>query len=85
MRAWPSASKRAASALASVGQPDDVLPVLRQALRHDNEWVRLAAINVLDRMGDKARPALEDFRKALKDTNQYVVRVAQHAVRALEK
>jgi uncharacterized sulfatase len=81
----PSVRIAAADALFRLGKPDEALPVLREALKSKNEWVRLAAINVLDRMGEKARPALEDFRKSLKDSNQYVVRVAEHAVRALEK
>lgn len=87
LRNDPNASVRVAvaDALARAGQPELALPMLRAELKSDNEYLRLAALNVLDRMGDKARPALADFRTALKDANQYVVRVAEHAVQTLEK
>ncbi|MBI5396670.1 MAG: hypothetical protein HZA91_15360, partial [Verrucomicrobia bacterium] len=40
------------------------LPVLTKALEHDAPLVRLAAINVLDRFGPKAKPALPAIRAA---------------------
>jgi hypothetical protein len=45
-----------------------------------NEWVRLQAINVLDRLDGAARPALSALKSALSDPNSYVVRVAEHAL-----
>jgi HEAT repeat protein len=75
----------AAEALFHQGKGEDGLPVLREAMKSNNAFVRLAAINVLDRMGEKAKPALEEIRTAMKDSNQYVVRVATHALKRLEK
>lgn len=75
----------AADALCRQGQPEKALLVLTRALDDDNEWVRLQAINVLDRLDQSARPALPAMKKALKDRNNYVVRVAQHAVKDLER
>jgi N-sulfoglucosamine sulfohydrolase len=70
----------AADGLCRLGQTADALPVLGKNLQDDNEWVRLAAIQVLDRLDEQARPALPLLEKARKDKNQYVVRVAEHAV-----
>jgi uncharacterized sulfatase len=74
----------AADALAQLGESEPALPVLRQALKHDNEWVRHAAIQGLDRMGKTARPALDDIKTATSDSNDFVKRVARHALKQLE-
>ncbi|HUW60280.1 MAG TPA: sulfatase-like hydrolase/transferase, partial [Candidatus Bathyarchaeia archaeon] len=63
--------------------PDNALPVLIQELQNPDEWVRLQAANELDPLGQAAKPALDIFRKLVDDPNQYVVRVAQHAVTTL--
>lgn len=75
----------AADSLCRLDQHADALPVLIEGLKHDNEWVRLAAVNVLDRLGDKARPALPQIKAAVKDSNPYVVRVVHHALKELDK
>jgi arylsulfatase A-like enzyme len=72
----------AADALCRQGCYDEAVPTLAAAMEDRNEWVRLQAINVLDRIDGHARPALPAVRKALQDANGYVVRVAQHAVEA---
>ncbi|RUL87074.1 DUF229 domain-containing protein [Tautonia sociabilis] len=74
----------AADALARLGRDDSALPPLINALASDNDWVRLLAINVLDRLDERASPAEAALRTALKDPNDYVVRVAEHAVEAFE-
>jgi uncharacterized sulfatase len=81
----PTVRLAAAEGLFRLGVDIDVLPVLQAGLKDDNEWVRLHAINVLDRMGERARPALADIRAAAKDSNQYVVRVVDHARKGLER
>jgi uncharacterized sulfatase len=74
----------AADALCRRGNYDTTLPVLRQGLQDKNEWVRLAAANVLDRINGHARPALAEIEQARKDSNQYVVRVAEHTLKSLK-
>lgn len=72
----------AAEALCRTGETASGVPVLTQSLRDSNEWVRLAAVNALDRLG-KPNDEVRDALKAVaKDKNQYVVRVAEHALAA---
>jgi len=74
----------AARALCRMGAETKGLPVLISELRSRHEWVRLHAAIVLDSIGDKARPAIDALRAALKDTdNKYVVRVANHALNVM--
>ena len=54
----------AAEALCGLGHAGDVMPVLTAGLSHPTPYVRLRAINVLDRLGEKARPALPAIRAA---------------------
>ena len=54
----------AAEALCNLGHVDDMLPVLTDGLKHATPYVRLRAINALDRLGQKARPALPAIRAA---------------------
>ena len=75
----------AAEALARLGQADQALPVLVAALGHEDPWVRLYAVNVLDRLGPQARPALESLTGGQADRNEYVRRVVEHAVGRLRK
>jgi uncharacterized sulfatase len=53
-----------AEALANLGHDQAALPVLIEALRHESPFVRLAALNVLDRMGPRAAPAIPAIEKA---------------------
>lgn len=59
--------------------------VLSAALDDSDEWTRLAAAQALDELGEMARPALPKLREILqrKGENNYVLRVANHAVNLL--
>jgi HEAT repeat protein len=76
----PSVQVAAAEALCGFGRLDDALPVLTRALKHESEWVRLAAVNVLDRLGPKADPA-KPAMKEMTEKNEYVKRVLEHALK----
>jgi hypothetical protein len=52
----------------------------REGGHESDRWVRLRAINVLDRLDEDARPALPSLKAAIDDPNSYVVRVAEHAL-----
>jgi len=54
----------AASALCNLRQYQTALPVLIDALRHPTPFVRLRALNVLDRIGPHARPAIDAIKHA---------------------
>jgi len=74
----------AAYSLCKIDKATNALPVLIRELQSEEEWVRLHAAIALDRIGEKARPAIPVLRQALKDThNKYVVRVANHALNVL--
>jgi HEAT repeat protein len=73
----------AADALCRIGEYDQAVPLLAQRLDDPQEWVRLYAINALDRLDEKARDVLPRMQKSLQDKNQYVVRVAEHALQEL--
>jgi uncharacterized sulfatase len=82
----PSVQVAAADALCYCrSSRDKAVPALATALKHESPWVRLHAAQVLDRIGEEARPVLETLNKATADSNEYVVRVARHAVAELEK
>ncbi|MFQ6133472.1 MAG: sulfatase-like hydrolase/transferase [Armatimonadota bacterium] len=75
----------AARALCNMGLDDQGVPVLINELKGPNDWARLAAVDVLDNLGERGRPALEVLRQDAKnDKNRYVVRVVEHALRVLE-
>ncbi|MBL8178783.1 MAG: sulfatase-like hydrolase/transferase [Bryobacterales bacterium] len=61
------------------------IPVLVKELSHPDPWTRLAAAQALDELGEQARPALDALRKAVRDENRYVARVANHAVNVLTR
>ncbi len=54
----------AAEAIGQLGDAATALPVLVESLRHDEPLVRLAALNVLDRLGPSAAPAASAIRAA---------------------
>ena len=62
--ASPNVRVAAAEAMAHLGHTADALEVLQAALAHETPFIRLRALNVLDRMGEAARPALEAMKKA---------------------
>jgi len=75
----------AARALAMMNKTALALPVLEVGLQHEDEWVRLNASQVLDEMGEQARPSIPALQGVMKDPNKYVVRVANHAINVLLK
>lgn len=76
----PSANVRiaAAESLAKWDNPEKPLQVLKKALDHENPRARLHAANVLDRLGDTARPLLEDFRRKYRENSPFVSRVMKY-------
>jgi arylsulfatase A-like enzyme len=76
----PDVQIAAADALCRIGRIEEALPVLGRALKHENEWARLRAANVLDGLGPKAAPVEAELRAAAKDRNNYVQRVIEHAL-----
>jgi uncharacterized sulfatase len=60
----PNVRIAAAEALCQLGDIDRALPVLIEGLRHETPFIRLRAMNVLDGLGEAARPALPAMREA---------------------
>ncbi len=79
----PAVRFAAARAICKANQTDAGLAVLTNGLKHDNDWVRLLAAQVLDEMGEQARPTIGDLQGVMQDENKYVVRVANHALNLL--
>ena len=78
----------AAESLCRIDQSTEAIPVLIDAFAHESPWVRLQAANALDRIGEKARPALDVIRKAAADPakdNMMVRWVAAHTLRHLNQ
>jgi HEAT repeat protein len=73
----------AAEALCKQDRHTEALPVLIEALKHENDWVRHSTALVLDSLGEKARPALEAMKARVNDPNQYVGRVLGPVVKRL--
>ncbi len=67
----------AAHALCDWGDQDHALPVLVEATKHPTDKARLFALIALDKIGEKARPALPQIREAANDSDNYVTRVAK--------
>jgi HEAT repeat protein len=84
----------AAEALARIGKPDIALPTLERCLKaQDASFFALQAANILDRMGEQARPALPTLKAALNsvskgngraDAGQYLERILEHNIAVLE-
>ncbi len=74
----------AAHALCDWGEEKMALPVLVEALKHPTDKARLFAVIALDKIGEKARPALAQIKAATEDRDNYVTRVAKTAVEKLE-
>ena len=74
----------AAEALARQGLADVALPVLEKWLGGTaNPWFALQAANVLDRLGETARPALPAMRKTR--PTGYMQRIMEHALQVLDE
>lgn len=74
----------AADALCRLDRVAVAVPVLTAVLEDRSRavWARVAAINVLDRLDTAAADAAPVLERALDDPEPYVVRVAEHAVKA---
>lgn len=68
----------AAAALGKHGRHSDGLSTLIECLSDKNDWVRHTAMQALDDYGTKAATAKPQVEASLKDSNEYVVRIAQH-------
>ena len=65
----------AAHALCDWGDEKTALPVLMEALKHPTAKTRLFALIALDKIGEKARPALAQVQAVANDPDEYVKRV----------
>ena len=73
----------AAEALYGLNEKDAPLKVLTEVLGSDNIMARVHALNVLENMGEDARPALDNIRRLLKEKvedGDYDVRAAQRII-----
>ena len=76
----PDVRVAAAETLCVLGQPGKALGVLRDALDHENEYVRLYAANALDNLDQIAQPLLNVLEQKMNDPSKYVVRVMEKAI-----
>jgi len=67
----------AAHAMCDWGEEQTALPVLIEALKSPTAKTRMFAMVALDKIGEKARPALPQIQAAAQDADEYVVRVAK--------
>jgi HEAT repeat protein len=74
----------AAHALCDWGRVEEALPVLVEALKDKTDKARLYAVIALNKIGEKARPALPQIKVALEDPDNYVQRVARTTMERLE-
>jgi len=79
--ASPSVQVAAADALSRLGRLNDALPALAKALQHENEWVRVHALNVLDGLVSKDARAREAVKVLSADKSEYVKRLVEHALK----
>lgn len=80
----PAVRIAAARALCKADQFEEPVTVLTKELNYENEWVRLLAAQVLDEIGDNARPAEDQLQRRIDDdSNKYVVRVANRALNVM--
>jgi HEAT repeat protein len=63
----------AAEAFATVVRAEPAIKVLEEVLRTGDRWPKLQALNVLDRLGERARPSLPTLRDALADAERAAV------------
>jgi len=74
----------AAHALCDWDEERIALPVLVEGLKHPTDKTRMFAMVALDKIGEKARPALAQIRAAVQDSDDYVTRVARTTLSRLE-
>lgn len=82
----PAVRIAAARALCKVGQFSASVNRLTVELNSDDEWVRLLSAQVLDEIGENARPAEKQLQQRIdEDQNKYVVRVANRALNVMNR
>ncbi|MDP6545792.1 MAG: sulfatase-like hydrolase/transferase [Phycisphaerae bacterium] len=80
----PNVRIAAAEALCNIGKRSQAMGVLIEGLKHDTPFIRLRALNVLDRQGKNAKSALPQIRQASMKSRQfghvasYVGRMVSH-------
>jgi uncharacterized sulfatase len=82
-----SPTVRVAAARAMLQQGDDppAFATLTKELASEHAWVRHHAALGLAELGSRATPSRDALERALKDSNEYVVRVVKRALRDLDK
>jgi hypothetical protein len=80
----PAVQIASARALCKTDQFTQPIKVLKEQLNSEDEWVRLLAAQVLDEIGENARPAEKELQERIEeDQNKYVVRVANRALNVM--
>jgi HEAT repeat protein len=74
----------AAEVLCQAGDVQRGLPALVAAMTHPQDAVRIQAATALERLGERARPAMATLKAANSDSSQYVQRLAARALANLE-
>lgn len=87
----PEVQIAAAQALCRMGRPEKALPVLADHLADERLFIRIAAANVVDRIGRQARPIIPDIQHALslsypdlKQGSEFLAWLLEHTLRELE-
>lgn len=81
----PAVRIAAAEALGNIGEVATSLDVLQPAIAAGRPFPeRLLALNALDALDDRARPALPAIKAIVDDENDYVIRAARYLVAVLE-
>ena len=64
---------------------DEALEVLKEELRSEHQWGRLAATIVIDEMEESGRKIVKDLKEVLstRQPNKYILRVANRALNDL--
>jgi uncharacterized sulfatase len=81
----PAVRIAALAAAASHLSDDTAVAKLAAELKHPNPFVRLHAIQALDALGPRATPVKGILKDAMADENEYVKRVAAHALGSLSR
>jgi len=71
-------------AMCDWSEEKEALPVLAEALKDKTDKARLYAIIALNKIGEKARPLLPQIKANVKDSDNYVQRVARTTSELLE-
>jgi hypothetical protein len=74
----------AAEALGTLGQAERALSVLVASMDDPQESVRIQAVAALEKLGPAARPAQATLEKATSDPSEYVKRISERALAALD-